>query len=57
MNTTEILESIKLEKLITPEVDKIIEEYNLTTPEGIKSALRQAMWVGMCHAKGWIENE
>ena len=56
MNPKKTWESIHLEKLVQPEVDKIIKDYNLNTPEGIKAALRQAVWVGMCHGKGWIED-
>jgi len=51
----DIWECIRLEKLIQPEVDEIYSEYNFNNPQGIKAALRQAMWVGMCHGKGWSE--
>ena len=47
-------EAIRLEDKMHPELEKIIESYNTETPKGIESALRQAMWIGMCIAKGWM---
>lgn len=49
----EIWEQIRLEKEIPKIVEEIYQSYNLTTEQGIKAALRQATWVGMCYGKGW----
>lgn len=49
----EIWESIRLEKLLDAEVEKIIQTYNIKTHAGIKAAVRQGLWAGMCHGKGW----
>ena len=49
----EIWESIRLEKLLDKEVNEIISVYNTSTKEGLKAALRQAVWIGMCRGKGW----
>lgn len=48
-----IWEMIRLEQLLPDIVDKIFNEYNTKTEAGIKAALRQAAWVGMCEGKGW----
>lgn len=48
-------EVIKLQDKITPEVEKIMSTYNTTHSDGVNSALCEAMWIGMCIAKGWIE--
>lgn len=53
MKPEDIYESIKLEKLLENIVKEIFDDYNLSTDKGIKAALRQAAWVGMCKAKGW----
>ena len=42
-----IWESIRLEKEVAPIVENILKEYNMTTKEGIKAALRQAVWSGI----------
>jgi len=49
----EVWEMISLEKEIKPILDRITSEYNLTTPESIKFAIRQGIWEGMCKGKGW----
>lgn len=33
--------------------DKVKDRYNISTEEGIKRALSQAVWVGICLGKGW----
>ena len=53
MKPDDIWETIKLEKLLEEIVKDISCNYNLGTDKGIKAALRQAAWVGMCKAKGW----
>jgi hypothetical protein len=55
----EIWESIRLEKLIEKHVTEIIESYGMKAQETPKfrAAIRQAVWVGMCEGKGWIDNE
>lgn len=53
VNPEEIWEQIRLEKEIPNLVQEIISSYNLSTVEGIKAALRQAVWVGMVYGKGW----
>ncbi len=55
MTPEEIWESIRLEKKIDYEVKIIKNDYNLITEEGKTLALRQAVWVGICLGKGWIE--
>lgn len=53
VNPEEIWEQIRLEKEIPKLVQEIISRYNLSTEEGIKAALRQAIWEGICKGKGW----
>ena len=49
-------EVIKLQDKITPEVEKIMSTYNTTHSDGVYSALCEAMWIGMCIAKGWMND-
>ena len=56
LDTNEIWESIRLEKKINGIVEEIYRDYNLTNPEGLKMAFRQAIWQGMCEGKGWLDD-
>ena len=53
MKPEDVYESIKLEKLLEDIVNEIFDNYNISTDKGVKAALCQAAWVGMCKAKGW----
>ena len=48
-------ELIRLEDRMSPELEQIIESYNTEHPKGVESALRKAMWIGICIGKGWIK--
>lgn len=53
LNPHEIWEQIALEKEVAPVVDRIMAEYNTETKAGIRAAIRQAVWEGMCTGRGW----
>ncbi len=53
INPQEILEQISLEKTVEPIVQRILAEYNTSNPEGLRMALRQAVWEGICNGKCW----
>ena len=57
MTPEEIWESIRLSKKLPDIVNKIFNDYNTTSEIGIKAALGQAVWVGICEGKEWIDNE
>ena len=55
MTDNDTWELIRLEGRMSPELEKIMESCNTEHPKGVESALRQAMWIGICIGKGWMQ--
>lgn len=53
LNPEEVWEMMRLEKELPKIVQEVQDDYNLSAPQGIAAALRQAAWLGMCTAKNW----